>query len=241
LHYFANPIFQWILLLAVGLCLHGWWRRTLVAFTLLYMAVIGWSAAPSALLRSLEIKVAPAAFDESVQAIVVLGGGTIHYQRALDDYLIGPSFPRVLEAFRLAKRSETARVIFAGYTPPGMTGVFDPEGDSFRQLMTEFGIGPERITMEAESINTYENARNVSELLKQQGIQRFYLVTSAYHMPRAMDCFKRFGLEPLPRPTDYLVHQRPQVWHRYHAWMNLRFFTNWSHEFLGNLYYKYKY
>ncbi len=52
--------------------------------------------------------------------------------------------------------------------------------------------------MKTSSLTTYENARNVSAILGQSHYDTLILVTSAYHMPRALLDFHRFGLAPQP-------------------------------------------
>jgi len=55
------------------------------------------------------------------------------------------------------------------------------------------------------SLNTYQNAVNVRQIMKERDIQRVLLVTSAMHMPRSLRIFQRQGIEAIPAPTDFLV------------------------------------
>jgi len=65
------------------------------------------------------------------------------------------------------------------------------------------------ILVEANSRNTHENARNTYRLLKrvfpENSLEKLniYLVTSAYHMPRSVACFKKYNLKVIPVPVDY--------------------------------------
>jgi uncharacterized SAM-binding protein YcdF (DUF218 family) len=58
------------------------------------------------------------------------------------------------------------------------------------------------------SLNTYENAVNVKQILTQRGINRVLLVTSAAHMPRSLQIFQKQGVDAIPAPTDFLVTQQ---------------------------------
>ena len=58
------------------------------------------------------------------------------------------------------------------------------------------------VDSEAKSGNTAEHAVNLEPLV---GDTRFLLVTSAIHMPRAIQSFKRAGLNPVPYPVDFLA------------------------------------
>ena len=57
--------------------------------------------------------------------------------------------------------------------------------------------------METDSRNTYENAKLSSDILRAEGIQAVYLVTHAWHMPRALEVFHQAGITAIPRPTGW--------------------------------------
>jgi len=58
------------------------------------------------------------------------------------------------------------------------------------------------VAAEAQSGSTAEHPENVRPLFIKE---RFILVTSAVHMPRAIRAFKRARLDPIPYPVDFLV------------------------------------
>lgn len=85
-------------------------------------------------------------------------------------------------------------------------GSFGPAEPSEAELMAsvlnnEFGV-PVR-WLETTSRNTEENARQSRVLLNAAGISRVYLVTHAWHMPRAMEAFARAGLAPVAAPMGF--------------------------------------
>ena len=57
--------------------------------------------------------------------------------------------------------------------------------------------------VETGSQNTRENAEFSKSLLAAKGAKRLLLVTSAFHMPRAVPCFRKLGMQVTPVPTDY--------------------------------------
>ena len=65
----------------------------------------------------------------------------------------------------------------------------------------ELGV-PVRWT-EDRSADTRENARFSAELLRGSGVRTVLLVTSAWHMPRAVDCLRDAGLDVVPAPTGF--------------------------------------
>jgi uncharacterized SAM-binding protein YcdF (DUF218 family) len=67
--------------------------------------------------------------------------------------------------------------------------------------MVSLGLSEQRISIDNSSNNTHESAENVKMLI---GGERFILVTSAGHMPRAMGAFTKAGMNPVPAPTNYM-------------------------------------
>ena len=68
----------------------------------------------------------------------------------------------------------------------------------------DLGLSPDRLRLEAASRNTAENAAMTRALLTPEAGQRWLLVTSAYHMPRAVAAFCAAGWTGLiPYPVDY--------------------------------------
>ena len=58
---------------------------------------------------------------------------------------------------------------------------------------------------EENSINTYENAKLSSEFLRTKGIKAVFLVTHAWHMPRALEAFRHVRMTAIPRPMGWTV------------------------------------
>ena len=72
--------------------------------------------------------------------------------------------------------------------------------------LREFGVSATWV--EEGSNNTLENARLTSAMLERAGIKTIYLVTHAWHMPRARMAFERAGFNVIPAPTAYRTHVR---------------------------------
>lgn len=144
------------------------------------------------LLRPLE-RPYPVPTSLEVDAVVVLGGGSYRTGILKED-----SMKRLLTGFLLHRRHGLP-VILSGGSPPGRL----PEAEVMKQLMEELGADREKIFTEVRSRDTYENALYVKELCKEKSFKRVALVTSAYHMPRAVEAFQRVGLEVVPYPTDF--------------------------------------
>jgi uncharacterized SAM-binding protein YcdF (DUF218 family) len=71
------------------------------------------------------------------------------------------------------------------------------------RMLASWGIDPARLVAEERARNTHENAVECARIVRERGWRRVLLVTSAYHMPRALGCFRAVGLEPDALPVDW--------------------------------------
>ena len=131
-------------------------------------------------------------------AIVVLGGGSYNTGVLKED-----SMKRLLTGFILHKRYNLPLILSGGASPSNL-----PEAEAMKQVLQELGVDKESIITEVRSRNTRENALYVREICKKKGFKRVVLVTSAYHMPRAVEAFRRVGLDVVPYPTDFKQDKR---------------------------------
>lgn len=109
----------------------------------------------------------------------------------------------------LAREYPQARLAFVGGTN-ALNPITNVTNETIaRQTLEGLGVAPERMTYEDASRNTYENAVFAAKLLKPQPEQNWLLVTSAFHVPRAMGCFRKGGFNVFPAPTAY---RTPGTW-----------------------------
>ncbi len=91
--------------------------------------------------------------------------------------------------------------------------------------------------LDIKSRNTRENARYMRGFLQLKKWDRFYLVTSAFHMPRAIQIFKNLGMQPTPAPTDYIdTHYNlfnPRAWLPQARMLMISSMA--LHEYVGNM------
>lgn len=139
--------------------------------------------------------------------VVVLGAGFEHAANSPDDYgaLHEAGLQRVFTAVALWKKLPGARLVVAGGA-----GWNIREAEPMANLAMQLGVPPEAVEIENRSRNTWQNARNVAALSPPVP-RRIWLVTSAVHMPRAVDAFRAWGFEPCAWPSDL-----PEI--RIHLW-----------------------
>ncbi len=131
-------------------------------------------------------------------ALVVLGGGAYNTGILKED-----SMKRLLTGFILHKRYNLTIILSGGASIGNL-----PEAEVMKQLLEELGVDKEKIITEVRSRDTFENAKYVKEICEKNNFKRVVLITSAYHMPRAVETFKKTGLEVIPYPTDFKQDKR---------------------------------
>jgi uncharacterized SAM-binding protein YcdF (DUF218 family) len=133
------------------------------------------------------------------RGIIVLGGA-ISPEMFQDRSALAPLGGRLTEAVALWRRFPDAQVVFAGGSSDSNS---IPEAEVAGKFFTNLGLPPEKILYENRSRNTFENAEFSRELLKPTSDDKWILVTSASHMPRAIGVFRHFGFNVTGWPADY--------------------------------------
>lgn len=140
-----------------------------------------------------------------VDGVVVLGGVVDQFvTRARGRVAVGGSVERLLAMAELGARYPDAKLVFTG----GSGSLLDQdikEADVVAPLLEQLGLDLDRVTLESRSRNTYENATMTRDQVAPRPGETWVLVTSAFHMPRAMGCFRRAGWRPIAYPVDYVL------------------------------------
>jgi uncharacterized SAM-binding protein YcdF (DUF218 family) len=189
-------------------------RRKLASWLLVFsMAVIYLAAIPpvsSALLVHLERRYAPLPQDiplPAVEFVVVLGSGyTPHDGVPVTAALDEDGLVRISEAIRLVRRLKNAHLVVSGGAPLGQM----PPALGYALLAHDLGVDDSSLIVVDQALDTRAEAKSVFSLL---GATPFLLVTSAYHMPRAMRLMEQNGAHPIPAPTGQRVNaSAPAGW-----------------------------
>jgi uncharacterized SAM-binding protein YcdF (DUF218 family) len=205
--YLIDPVNAVSWLVVIGLGLAALRRRRPAAAALGAAAVVLLSLTltplPEWLMRGLEDRFPPTPYEVSdLAGAVVLGGatGSAELAAARETYLLDAPAERLTAAAGLRRRHPDLPIVISGFSAAvrhqGLS-----EGEMTRRLMAELGFAPESFRYEERSRTTFENARYTAETFGRDG--RWLLVTSAFHMPRAVAAFRAQGVEVIPYPVDW--------------------------------------
>ena len=180
-----------------------WGRRLLLggAFAFLAMTLLPLDIL---LLRPLEERFPQVtALPAGIDGVVVLGGAlSPSGSQARGAPQINAAGERVFAMLELARKLPQTRVVFTG----GSASIVSPdyrEADEVKRLLRDLGVREERFLFERASRNTRENALYSHDLVLPKRTERWLLVTSAFHMPRAMGSFRALGWQVVAYPVDY--------------------------------------
>ena len=147
-----------------------------------------------------------------ITGIIILGGVlSASLSEARGEFSLSDAAERITEAVILARRFPDAKVLFVGGNAQLVDNELD-EAAGAGGLMRALGVAPERIVLERRSRNTYENAVFARKRADPKPGEIWLLVTSAFHMPRAIGCFRRAGFAVEPWPVDYHTYGPDSVW-----------------------------
>ncbi len=206
--FFIAPGNAFLLVLLLGLTLRAtrfsrlgkWLVRSAVVFALLLTFVpVG-----SSMLKALEDRFpVPEKLPAQIDGIIVLGGIIDPAMSAIrKDLVIGGAIERVTVSAEMARNHPEAKLVFTGGSG-SITNQHIKEADYVSGLYASLGIPQSRLILEREARNTWENAKYTVELVSPKPDETWVLITSAFHMPRAVGAFRRVGWEVIPYPVDF--------------------------------------
>jgi len=233
------------LLIAVGLAglvmMATRWRRLggrLTMASLVLLALIGFSSLGALLTHVLEDRFP--AWDPARGApagIVVLGGEiSPKLSRERGEPALGGEGARIVAMAKLARTYPDARIVYSGGDATLLSNQ-SPEANYVYPLLDSFGIARARVTLESRSRNTAENAIFTKDMVKPKQGERWLLVTSAQHMPRAIGCFRRVGFPVEAYPVGWLTGAEANIGLNLVFSGGLAQFDSAAHEWIGLLAY----
>lgn len=229
---FATQPLAWALVFLlgglVGISAQRRWGIGLCWSALCLLLLTGWSLPVDSLLRQLESQHPATVVGTNLQkyvGVVVLGGALepgyvwlAHDQMALTD-----AAERMIVPLALVQRYPHLHVLFTGGEGE-LISTGPTEAQRAKVFFDSMGIAPQRVVYESASRTTHENAVLSATATGVNPAASWLLLTSAYHMPRAMATFRKAGWNVTPYPVDfhtgadtkwtsYSLTRNPRKWH----------------------------
>jgi uncharacterized SAM-binding protein YcdF (DUF218 family) len=179
--------------------------RACIAASVLLLAICGWSPLGPAALMALENRFTKPVIGRPATGIILLGGAVdTHISSERATLAMNEAGERLTATVDLSRRYPDARIFLSGGASHILGGNANmTESQVAHDILVSLGVSSQRIKMEERSRNTCENGTESAALIRPQQGDLWLLVTSAYHMPRAVACFRAAGFEVTPYPVDY--------------------------------------
>ncbi len=192
-----------MLLVCVGLIFLCFTRRqksgkTLIALSVVMLVTFSVRPVSVALNRPLEQQYSAFSDTQPVDYIVVLGHGHVSDPTIpLYSQLTEAASARIQEAIRIKRLNPQAHMVFSG----SVSG--DPYScaEMYARVAESYGIPRKDMTLIENAKDTEEEVIQDSKLI---GKHSTALVTSASHMPRAMQLFQKSGVQVIPAPAQFV-------------------------------------
>jgi uncharacterized SAM-binding protein YcdF (DUF218 family) len=175
----------------------------LLSMMIVLMSVVAFFPVGDWLLYPLESQVAQRDMPPQIDGIIVLSGGVsarLTLMKGRSE--VNEQVDRELAFIDLAKRHQNAKLLYTG----GASGLGRQEykgANAAAVFLAEHGFPSERLILEDESRNTFESAVLSKRRVSPADDETWVLITTAWHMPRALGVFCEMGWPIVPYPVDY--------------------------------------
>jgi uncharacterized SAM-binding protein YcdF (DUF218 family) len=239
---YLQPLFSLIMLAVLAAAIRQWRARAASKPRFLVAAVIGMfllASRPVARLasqpfeRSYIASLTPA---DQAQAIVVLASAVyprippVNSPRPSDE-----TYERTLYAAWLYQNWRAVPILSSGGTNHSD---LPPYSRIMLEVLRKEGIPEADLWLEDQSHSTHQAAVNTARILRQKGLRRIALVTSAYHMFRAESSFRKMGLEVVPAACGFRSTEEFQPGNLLLGWEPVSWHEDLLHEIVGMLWYR---
>lgn len=184
-------------------------RRALGALGVAVLVLASMPPVSNAMLWRLE-RASPSTYrDDVTYDAVVLLGGLVDEEamEASGQASYNDNVERLVATHRLLRAGKARYAILSG---AALDEELRPYGEAVvlaRQL-EDWGIAPDRLVVEDKARNTRENAVYSQQIARARGFERVLIVTSAFHMVRAAECFAAVDMKVDTLAVDYRAHAR---------------------------------
>ena len=146
--------------------------------------------------------------NEVYDAVVLLGGvGEERIEVESGQLAFNDNVERLIATHRVLADGHARFAILSGAAAfPDLAA--HSEARMLARQLALWGIAPSRLILEEQALNTHENATYSKEIAIQRGFAKVLIITSAFHMPRAVECFGAVGMPVDTLVVDYRAPER---------------------------------
>lgn len=174
---------------------------------------------------------------DKIDGVIVLGGAEKAVMaKKWQQVELNMAAERQTAFIRLARRYPNAKLIYTGGSGSLVSQKFKG-ADVAERLYAELGLSRDRVTIERNSRNTYENAVYSKKLIQPQNNENWVLITTAWHMPRSVGIFCRVGWSVIPYPVDHWTWPENRLFSDVEFYENIRALHVGVKEWVGLLVY----
>jgi uncharacterized SAM-binding protein YcdF (DUF218 family) len=173
--------------------------------------------------------------------IILLGGGIIDKVPDFSGFgtPTDSMLARIVTAVRVQKKLDIPIIVSGGRIYPNTSS----EAQIAKRFLVDLGVAEGQIMMEENARDTYENAKYAKEICQRKNYQKPILITSAFHMKRALFSFRKAGLDIIAYPAGFRSKNAQDL--RWVSYLprssSLEVTSDALHEYLGILFYKLAY
>lgn len=145
--------------------------------------------------------------DIKYDAIVVLSG-MVNLSLSDDNQIeFSSAVDRILKGVELYKQGKADFLILSGGSG-ALFGSAYSEAVLLKKFVVRLGIPSDKVIVEANSRNTFQNATETAKIIHENGLTKILLITSAFHMFRSHGCFTKVGIDVDLFPVDYYAQKK---------------------------------
>lgn len=217
------------------------WSLRALWLALFLLLIQGWEPLPDALLRQLENPYGHTPSAQEVQAyqgVVVLGGAleASYVWEGRSQVALNGAAERMVVPLALLRQNPALQLLFTG-GEGDLLGQGLSEAARARRFYESLGLPPENLLLEDRSRTTYENAVLSARMTGVDPAKPWLLVTSAWHMRRALATFQKLGWNVTPYAVDFATGSHTP-WTEYSLVRGSRKWAMLLHELLGLVAYR---
>ena len=172
---------------------------------------------------------------DDVEVVTVLSGGILRGPGPELDKLGASTMARVIRGVRAFKESDASLLVMQGYS----STVGERMTILMKELAEDMGIEEELIIREPYSRTTFEHPIELIKIIEET--DKIAVVTSAWHLNRAVREFEQYFAEVIPIPAEFYSYNLSGGMHDWLPQVSaLEVSTKVIHELIGMMWYRVK-